>query len=87
METGAVCCSDGEHCCPHGSQCDLKEQKCSRKGSERFPSHRPQEMKSWMRGRGGGGKDSGKFNQEPQNVKNVHSAVICPGKEVQCPDE
>ena len=28
-----------------------------------------------------------KFNQEPQNVKNVLSAVICPGKEVQCPDE
>lgn len=84
-ETGAVCCSDGMHCCPHGSQCDLKEQKCSRKGVELFPSFHSPEMKSWMGERKGGVAE--KFNQEPQNVKNVLSAIICPGKEVQCPDE
>lgn len=82
LETGAVCCLDGQHCCPHGSQCDLKEQKCSRKGVKHLPSNRLPEMKNGMEG-----EDKEKFNQGPQNVKNVLSAVICPGKEVQCPDE
>lgn len=82
METGAVCCSDGQHCCPHGSLCDLKEQKCSRKGVKQFARDRAPEMKNWIEG-----EDTEIFNQGPQNVKNVLPAVICPGKEVQCPDE